>query len=186
MPLLLCLLLAGCSRGVPSADVIYTQLHSTDKLKLSTMRITKTARLEDSQWYTVGKRIAVYSYNTYLTAFIDMDRLQPGDISVDEKTRTVTLTLPPIQTQLDGRDINMRRVYENVGVFRSNIDARERAAMKEQANESLRRELRDDSALRARVMEAARHSARSYFTSLLEADGYKAVVKFQPSFLPAL
>ncbi|MDO4335148.1 MAG: DUF4230 domain-containing protein [Bacteroidales bacterium] len=171
-------LLGGCS-GKEEPPQLYQELKAADKLVLASMSLTKTARLEDSQWYKIGKRIAVYSYDSYLEAFIDMSLLKPEDVVFDDATRTVRLTLPPVEVELAGRDMQMRKVYENIGVFRSDIDPKERAAVKEQANRSLKKELEADGGFRRQLEETARRKARKYFESLLESQGYTAVVDFR-------
>lgn len=171
-------LLGGCS-GKEEPPQLYQELKAADKLVLASMSLTKTARLDDSQWYKIGKRIAVYSCDSYLEAFIDMSLLKPDDVVFDDASRTVRLTLPPVEVELTGRDMQMRKVYENIGVFRSDIDPKERAAVKEQANRSLKKELEADGGFRRQLEETARRKARKYFESLLESQGYTAVVDFR-------
>lgn len=169
-------ILTGCSH--PDHTELYQELKASDKLVFATMSITKTARLEDSEWYKVGKRIAAYSYDTYLQAYIDMSELQAEDIVFDEKNRTVRVTLPRMKVEPTGRDMQMRKVYENIGVFRSEITAKERAAMKEQANKSLKKELQEDGTFKRQLIDSARQKAREYFEELFEAEGYTATIEF--------
>lgn len=172
------ILSSGCSKPDNTVSY-YEEIKAADKMAFATMSITKTARLEDSEWYKVGKRMAVYSYDTYLQAYIDMSLLMPEDLVFDEKTRTVRVTLPPVVTEVAGRDMEMRKVYENVGVFRSEIDAKERAAIKEQANKSLKKELEQNGTFKRQLTEAAERKARQYFESLFKANGYTAIVGFR-------
>lgn len=172
------ILSSGCSKPDNTVSY-YEEIKAADKMVFATMSITKTARLEDSEWYKVGKRMAVYSYDTYLQAYIDMSLLMPEDLVFDEKTRTVRVTLPPVVTEVAGRDMEMRKVYENVGVFRSEIDAKERAAIKEQANKSLKKELEQNGTFKRQLTEAAERKARQYFESLFKANGYTAIVGFR-------
>lgn len=167
----------GCARQ-EEPTTLYEEMRAADKMVFATMSVSKTARLEDSEWYKLGKRIAVYSYDTYIEAYIDMSKLKDGDITFDDKTRTVSITLPAVETQLAGRDMEMKKEYENVGIFRSDIDAKERAAMKEQANRKLKEELEKDGKFRRQLTEAAERKARQYFESLLKDRGYKATVEF--------
>ncbi|MDE5785279.1 MAG: hypothetical protein K2H98_01980, partial [Duncaniella sp.] len=57
-------MLASCAKTYNTE--LYQEIKSADKLVLASMAITKTATMESSGWYTVGKRIAVYSYDTYM------------------------------------------------------------------------------------------------------------------------
>ena len=61
------LLLVGCSKT--DNTELYQEIKSVDKMVFATMAITKTAKMESSGWYTVGKRIAVYSYDSYMRAY---------------------------------------------------------------------------------------------------------------------
>ncbi|MDE6556597.1 MAG: DUF4230 domain-containing protein [Duncaniella sp.] len=180
--LLLALLTASC--GKDPAPNFYEEIRSVDNMVFASMAITKTARIDDSsgEWYKIGKRIAVYSYDTYLEAYIDLSQLKPEDVVVDEKNRTVSITLPPVQTELAGRDMTLRREYDNVGKFRSPIDARERALLKEKANESLKAELAENPRFRNQLVEQARRRAEAYFSALCEAAGYKAHISFRPLY----
>lgn len=170
------ILTAGCNKADHSE--FYEEIKAADKLVLTTMSVTKTARLEDSEWYKVGKRIAVYSYDTYLQAYIDMSDFMPDDLVFDDKARTVRVTLPPVVTEVAGRDMEMRKVYENIGLLRSEIDAKERAAIKEQANRSLQKELKEDGSFKRQLTEAAERKARQYFENLFKANGYTAYIEF--------
>ena len=50
----------------------YEEITKTDKLVLASMTINKIGEYDDESDWKIGKRIAVYSYNTYLTAYIDL------------------------------------------------------------------------------------------------------------------
>lgn len=151
-------------------------LRSVNKLSLSTLSITKTPRYEDSG--PLGKRIGVYSYDTYLTAYIDMSQLKESDISLDDKDMTARITLPDIQIEFDGRDMKMKTEYENVSGLRSRFSSKERALMKEKANTDLKKEVQENPVFRRILIESAKRKARAYFMTLLEAEGYRATVLF--------
>lgn len=181
--LLSALLLWGCKEQpqpetVDPAAEIYQELKSVNKLVFASMAITKTARMEDSEWYKIGKRIAVYSYDSYMRAYIDLSELAPGDITVDSSTGTAHVVLPAIRTEVAGRDMELRREYENIGLLRSEVDSKERAAMKELANRSFRAEVAGNPRFRAELTATAERKARSYFETLLERDGYVAHIEF--------
>lgn len=90
------LLLAEAVACVKSDDTvgIYQEIRSADKMVFATMAITKTAKTERSDWYKVGKRIAVYSYDTYMQAYIDLSKLQDYDLVFDHDAKTVRVMLP--------------------------------------------------------------------------------------------
>lgn len=177
------LLLAEAVACVKSDDTvgIYQEIRSADKMVFATMAITKTAKTERSDWYKVGKRIAVYSYDTYMQAYIDLSKLQDYDLVFDHDAKTVRVMLPPIETEFTGRDIQMRKEYENIGLFRTEIGAKERAEMKELANKSLKKEVKENPMFNDRLKEAARVKARKYFEAIFQARGYSAIIDFKDS-----
>lgn len=178
-----CMLAGGCGhKEEPAATPdFYQEIKSVDKLVFASMSISKIAKLEDNQWYKIGKRIAVYSYDSYMRAYIDLSQLGPDDIVVDTDNKKVTITLPPIQTEVTGRDVTMHRDYENIGLLRSDLDSRERAEMKEQANRSFRKEIEENPRFRDELTAKARRKAVSYFETLFASQGYTADVEFKTS-----
>ncbi len=178
---LLCLLsclLPGCRKEQLPPD-FYQELRSTNRMVFASMAVTKTAGL-NSDWKAPGtKRIALYSYDTYLEAYIDLNELRPDDVSIDQENHTVSIQLPPIRTEIAGRDFEMRKEYDNVGVFRRNPDSKERAQIKEIANRQLKKEVEENRAFRRQLVTAARHKAEAYFTALMARQGYTAEISFR-------
>lgn len=174
---MMALLMWGCAHS--ERPDMYDCVRGTEKIEFARMVVTKTVKTDNTEWYKYGKRIAVYSYDNYIRAFIDMSALRPDDVVVDEKTGTVRVTLPPVQIETEGRDMGMRLEYVNVGLFRSGIDAKERAEMKERANESFRAEVEENPEFRQRLTASAEAKARSYFEALIEAQGYRAEIDFR-------
>lgn len=199
--LLLAVFAAVCSSVVvactdhPSDREIYGRIRSADKLVLAQMTISKMATVDDIDpakargvkqtaaavldALKIGDRRAAYSYDTYLRAYIDMSRLSPSDVVIDRGARTVTVTLPPVQTEFAGRDMQIREDHYRVTGLRSEIDARERAAIKEQMNSALKAEVESDGEFSRMLAETARGRARSYFESILQSDGYSAIIRFK-------
>lgn len=173
------LLLAGCSRN-PAPDYlsVYEEIKYSDKMVFASMAVTKTVKTDRTDWYKMGKRIAVYSYDTYLEAYVDLSRLEMEDLEFDEKNKSVTVILPPVEVAVAGRDMELRKEYENIGMFRSSVGAEERARMKEKANTSLKKELESNPEYKQRLIETARRKARMYFQTLLENAGYAADIRF--------
>ncbi len=172
------ILMSACTKRDNTA--LYQEIKSADKMVFASMAITKTAKLESSDWYKIGKRIAVYSYDSYMRAYIDLSALQPEDIQFDDDAGTVKVTLPPVRTEVIGRDMELRREYENIGLLRSDLDSRERAEIKEKANASFRKEVEENPEFSRQLSDAARRKARRYFETLFEANGYTAVIDSKP------
>lgn len=115
-----------------------------------------------------------------MRAYIDLSAMQMDDIVYDEDTKTVRITLPPVRTEIAGRDMEMRKEYENIGPLRSNLDSKERAEIKEKANASFKKEVEDNPEFRQQLVVAAQRKARKYFETLFEGNGYTASVDFKP------
>lgn len=164
---------------IPASVELYQELKSVDKMVFASMSITKSVKMESDAWYKIGKRIAVYSYDSYMRAYIDMSALQESDMVFDEKNHTVSITLPPVVTEVTGRDMTMRKEYENIGIFRSELDSKERAEMKEKANESFVKEVKDNPQFKQRLTQEAQRKARKYFEALCESAGYVASINFK-------
>lgn len=172
-------ILASCAKT--DNTELYQEIKSVDKMVFASMTITKTAKMESSDWYTAGKRIAVYSYDTYMRAYVDLSALQMDDLVFDESNKTVKVMLPPVKTEVTGRDMEMRKEYENIGFFRDDLDSKERAEIKEKANASFKTEIEENPMFKEQLTEAAKRKARKYFETILEANGYTASVDFKPS-----
>jgi len=195
--MLLSALLCSCGEKQPdAAPRLFSQVTSVDKLVLARMTISKMATVSDdnkgrggaslrdiagdvADAMKVGSRVAAYSYDTYLRAYIDLSEMRPDDVTVDEKSKTVTLLLPPIRTEFAGRDSGIREDHYRVTGLRSAIDARERASLKERMNESLRKEVEEDPQFTERLTRAARAKCIAYISALMERDGYRAIVEFR-------
>lgn len=116
-----------------------------------------------------------------MRAYVDLSALQMDDLVFDEDAKTVKVTLPPVMTEITGRDMEMRKEYENIGLLRAELDSKERAEMKEKANASFKAEVEDNPAFRQLLTETAKRKARKYFETLFEANGYTASIDFKPS-----
>lgn len=189
-----CALIMACS-DKEAPRPWYSEIRSADKLVLATMTVSKLATVSDPTWaearglresaeavmssLKVGDRVAAYSYDTYLRAYVDLSELSPDDVRVDEEARTITIDLPAVKIEITGRDPELREVHYRVTGLRSAIDAKERARLKEAANTHLKAELDADDTLTGQLAERARAKARQYFGTLAAAEGYTAIVRFK-------
>ena len=177
--LLICIFLCACSKKqAPDHTQLYEEIRHVNKMEFASMAVTKTVKTERSDWYKIGKRIAVYSFDTYLKAFVDLHEFEMENMEFDEENKTVKVTLPPIKIEIAGRDMEMKKEYENVGMFRTEIDSKERAKMKEKASSELKKELEGNPEYKQRLEDTARRKARSYFEDLFKNAGYTAYIRF--------
>ena len=171
-------LLACSKKQAPDHTSIYEEIRHVNKMEFASMAVTKTVKTERTDWYKVGKRIAVYSFDTYLKAYIDLYQFEMENMEFDEENKIVKVTLPPVKVEIAGRDMEMKKEYENVGMFRTEIDSKERAKMKEKASSELKKELEGNPEYKQRLEDTARRKARSYFESLFKNAGYTAYIRF--------
>lgn len=188
-------LLASCADDTKGR--IVSEIKSVNKLQLSQMTISKLATIDDLRLndaenikqgvmalgdaMKVGNRVAAYSYDTYLTAYIDLSTLLPDDVRIDDHARTITIDLPAIQTEFSGRDLGINEVHYRVTGLRSEIDARERAEIKEKMNTALKKEVEEKPFFRDRLVSSAKAKAQTFFSSLLGGgdEGYSVIVNFK-------
>lgn len=156
---------------------VLNEIKSRSQMVFASMAVTKTAIADDSKIW--GKKIGLYSYDTYLRAYIDLDQLREEDIVWDDEAKSVHVTLPPIRVELAGRDMTLREDYTNIGLLRSSFDSRDRAKAKELANRDFRREFETDSSFRRILEERARQKAVAYFQSFFSNNGYTASIDFR-------
>lgn len=175
-------LFACTKKPAPDHTQLYEEIRYVNKMEFASLAVTKTVKTERSDWYKVGKRIAVYSFDTYLKAYIDLYQFEMENMEFDEENKTVKVTLPPVKVEIAGRDIEMKKEYENVGMFRTEIDSKERARMKEKASADLKKELEGNPEYKKRLEDTARRKARSYFENLFKNAGYTAFIRFSDEF----
>lgn len=184
------------SCGDDTQGRIYSEVRSVNKLQLSRMTISKLATINDLRLdeaenikqtiaalgdaVKVGSRVGAYSYDTYMTAFVDLSALGPQDVRIDREAGTITIDLPPIQTEFSGRDMGIKEVHYRVTGLRSQIDARERAEIKERMNAAIKKEVEEKPFFRDRLVNSAQSKAQMFFSSLLSGEeGYKVIVNFK-------
>lgn len=190
------ILLAGCSQRQPEPKVTpYEELHDTERLCLAEMAVGKVGKISDQRLrdatsiaqgidaalnhLKIGDRVAIYSFDTYIAAYLDLSQLRPDDVTVDEKTRTCHVTLPPIEIECLGRDMKLQEEHYRVTGLRSQISPEERAALKEEMSRAVAAEIAGDRSLRDRLTETARAKARSFVSLLLAEQGYTTTVDFR-------
>lgn len=195
--LILAILLIGvtsCAKEENNAQ-IYNDLKDIRRLTLAEMSINKMGTIDDMTWdkaegisehigaflnkFKAGKRIGVYSYNTYLQAYIDLDELADGDVKIDADSKVVNLTLPVVKVDYLGRDVGIKEEHLRVTGLRSSITPQERAKVKEVMNDALRNEVENSPELSQRIVDEAESKAREYFTILLKNLGYDSNISFK-------
>lgn len=188
--------LSSCAEKEEKVELdVYENLREVNRLELAHMTVGKVGMVADPEWddmktlegkarvlwnsMKVGKRIGVYSYDTYVTAYVDLSKLQPEDIVVNREAGTVDIVLPPVEIMTDGREPQLHEVHYRVTGFRSRIRPEERAALKAQMAKEVRRELATSRVGMEKLRKNAEDKARAWMVSLAENWDLAAHVEFR-------
>lgn len=180
-------------------EKMYFELRDLSELVLSEVRIEKTVVINDPQirfkeigsqegmipdavdWMKrkvkPGTRVGVYSFGTYLVAFINLEEFQQTDIVFNNKE--CRITLPPVKIEERGRDFELKEEHQRISVYRSFITSQEKAKAKNDASKLLLEDIKNNSELQKQLTESAKRKARAYFEMLLSNWGYTAIVNFK-------
>lgn len=187
LPLMLAFLSLVCGCRKQEVNVFH-ELQDVQKLVLAEMTVNKVGTISDDgakgidalvNGLKVGKRIAAYSFHTYIEAYIDLSELSSDDITVDRERKLVKLTLPAVRTQYLGRDLGVTEEHYRVSGLRSQITAEERAQLKEKMNKSLKEDVRNNDEYRSMLVKEAQAKARGFFSILLKDWGYDSEITFR-------
>lgn len=192
---LLFLAFASCGKKEERPIDVYENLREVDRLELARMTVGKVGTVSDLEWQDtkdweskarfflnsvkVGKRIGVYSYDTYVTAYIDLSKLRPEDVSVDREAGTVDITLPRVEVMIDGREPQLHELHYRVTGFRSRISPEERAALKAQMAKEVKKELASAHGGMDALRKSAENKARAWVVGLAQNWDLAAKVEFR-------
>lgn len=182
--------LCGCAEKEeePRLDLC-SELQSVDRLELGRMTVGKVGMITDPSYsqakslekkatalfnkMKIGTRIGVYSYDTYLVAYIDLSRLRPEDVATDEESKVVRIKLPPVEIMTDGRDVTLKEEHCRVTGLRSLITPSERARLKRQMAAEVKKEIARDEAGKRMLRTTAEAKAKVWVRELLGNMGYE-------------
>lgn len=194
-----CLLSFSCGRETPpphenDAGIMLRRVQASDRLVLARMRVTKMATVDDvpldsargvrqviaalADAAKIGSRKAAYSYDTYLSAYVDLSETGEEDITVDESGRRVRIRLPEPEVRMEGRDAVIREDHYRVTGLRTAIGPAERAALKEKMNTSLREEVDGNDEFSRILVENAKRRGETFFRELFADLGYETSVEW--------
>lgn len=192
LALTLLLLFSGCSHTEEAGIDLYSRLQDVSRLELARMTVGKVGMISDPDFSSasglegkagaiinsmkIGTRIGVYSYDTYLVAFIDLNRMRPEDITIDKENATAVVKLPPVEVMVEGRDPQLREEHLRVTGLRSKITPAERAALKAKMSAEVSKEIDSGTEAVAALKESAKTKARIWFAELLSNWGYQAQI----------
>lgn len=183
---------ASCSEE-KHVDVT-SRLQEVNRLELARMTVGKVGMISDpalteavtlqdkaNALYNslkIGTRIGVYSYDTYIVAYVDLGKLTEEDIVIDREAGKATVTLPPVEIITDGREPLLHEEHSRVTGLRSAITPAERGALKSRMAREVKKEMASPDATR-RLREAAEAKGRAWLSELLSNWGYTAEIRFR-------
>lgn len=189
------LTLISCQEQKDPEMEVMSRLRDVSRLELAQMTVGKVGMISDHKYedaktleektqamlnsMKIGNRIGVYSYDTYLTAYIDLSEITANDISIDRKTNVAHVTLPPVKVMTDGREPELHEVHYRVTGLRSSIKADERAKLKSQMAAEVKRETAANEGSREMLRDEARRKATAWFNEILRSWGFTPDVTFR-------
>lgn len=185
---------AACKKKENPID-LYSQLQEVSRLELARMTVGKVGMISDPDYkdaksledkaralfnnMKIGTRLAVYSYDTYIVAYVDLSKLTKDDIVIDDENRIASISLPPIEIMTDGREPQLHEEHSRVTGLRSSITPYERAALKAQMAKEVKRDMTKNAAATEMLRDAAEAKGRAWLTQLLENWGYSAEITYK-------
>ncbi len=185
---------AACKKKENPVD-LYSRLQEVSRLELARMTVGKVGMISDPDYkdaksieakaralfnnMKIGTRLGVYSYDTYIVAYVDLSKLSEDDITIDEENRTASISLPPVEIKTDGREPELHEEHSRVTGLRSAITPYERAALKSQMAKEVKRDMQKNAAATEMLREAAEAKGKAWLTQLLENWGYTAEITYK-------
>lgn len=186
---------SSCKEDSDPAMEMASRLRDVSRLELSQMTVGKVGMISDHKYeeaktleektramldaMKIGSRVGVYSYDTYMVAYIDMERLTQDDVTFDKKTNTLHVKLPPVEVMTDGREPQLHEVHYRVTGLRSSIKPEERAALKSQMAAEVKQEMASDTGSREILKDEAQRKAIAWFSEIISSRGYVPEITFK-------
>ena len=186
---------ASCKEKENPEVEMVSRLRDVSRLELARMTVGKVGMISDHKYedaktleqktvamlnaMKIGNRIGVYSYDTYLTAYIDLSELSADDISIDLKSNVAHVALPPVKIITDGREPQLHEVHYRVTGLRSSIRPDERARLKSQMAAEVRKETAVSDGTMEVLRDEARRKAAAWFGEIVGSWGYTPDITFR-------
>lgn len=192
---LFALLLSSCKEKEAPEVEMASRLRDVSRLELAQMTVGKVGMISDHKYedartleqktramldaMKIGNRVGVYSYDTYLTAYIDLSEMSADDITIDKKSNVAHIALPPVRVMTDGREPQLHEVHYRVTGMRSSIKPEERARLKAQMAAEVKKEMAANDGSKEMLREEAQRKAKAWFSEILEDWGYTPDISFK-------
>ncbi len=132
--------------------------------------VTKIIKANDNKtWYKAGDRKILMSCKASLVAGIDMSTISEKDISIDGQN--IVLTIPHAKLiYLDIKPEDVKTVYEDVSMFRTNFSSLEKDALASQAEKQIK-----ESADSLGIFVTAETNATIFINNFLKKEGFQNI-----------
>lgn len=146
------------------------QLKQAAELSTIECTITKVFGLTDNTLEWLGNRTVLFSCQATMKAGVDMDKFNVDDISISDEKITITLPAPEIFSYNIPPD-EIKEIYSDLGVLRSNFSQKERDEVFHVAEE----EIKGDEEILSSILKEAKESSKTFFEALLRQNGYSDI-----------
>lgn len=132
--------------------------------------VTKIIKANDNKtWYKAGDRKILMSCKASLVAGIDLSKISEKDISIDGDN--IALTIPHAKLiYIDIKPEDVKTVYEDVSMFRTNFSSQEKDALASQAEKQIK-----ESADSLGIFVTAETNASIFINNFLKKEGFQNI-----------
>lgn len=148
---------------------------SSDQKSLESIQSLEDVGNYLSSLFEIGDRIGIYSFDFYSIAYINLYNLQDSDLQYDQESKSIQLTLPPIEIEPIGRGGTLKLLHERVNGNKKSITSEERQNMQRQAVSLAKQNLLPGTPKYQELLRKAQSKAQAYFTSILKSRGYEEI-----------
>lgn len=133
--------------------------------------IVKVIKLDDDSWFKYGDRKILFSSTAYLKAGIDLQDFKPENVKINEKTNSVTVTLPKAQLLSFNMPVELiQQEFCTTTGWRGDFSPEEKNAIKIQAENDIRSDIPN-----LGILKDAENNAKGFFEVLLGQFGFETI-----------
>lgn len=145
-------------------------LQKMSELATAEYVVTKIIKANDNKtWYKPGDRKILMSCKASLVAGVDLSKISEKDVSIEGDN--ITLTIPHAKLiYIDIKPEDVKTVYEDVSMFRTNFSSQEKDALASQAEKQIK-----ESADSLGIFVTAETNATIFINNFLKKEGFQNI-----------
>ena len=171
-------LFINCSAGKEKSKMQeILSLQKMSDLATAEYVVTKIIKANDNKtWYKPGDRKILMTCKASLIAGVDLSGISEKDIKVDGNN--ISLTIPRAKLiYIDIKPEDVKTVYEDVSMFRTNFSSQEKNALASQAETQIK-----ESADSLGIFVTAETNATIFINNFLKKQGFQNIsINFSPA-----